>query len=483
MEEDSSAFEDVYVSIPLGGPIYVSDMVGPLTSVSEFRSSLEVELEDLRKELCLDLTDQDHHEILVDELKILTEEELVELAFQATIKVGNSTRESSPSSEECSDGTTRSSRTVDAELACSAKSGTDEEYVPSNDRPRRSKRIGNNGKMNRNAIKKSKKVTRKDTTHEEDYMVEVERIAEFKQQQEEDRSAARLHSFSGASGPVACVAPSSEKKEQMSSFNFTNLSTQRVKSSRTREHIPLHGSDVLLCIEVYYINRHSTWVKTQEILVLGQQLLTELRDKLYCLTDEIMKLHSKHDPSGYFLIEDIFYNDLREASATDYSKPILDWLRESKKTALEKWECIVSGELQQKQKKSLGSGSGPKLPQFRSRPMQATRFCDLRFRLGAGYLYCHQGDCKHILVIRDMRLAHSEDVQNRAAYPLIVFQSKLRFQKCSCCKIFRAVKVTVDDKWAPENPCYFCGICYYMLHYSNNKLIYDDFKVFDYVHD
>ncbi|KAJ0440266.1 putative snRNA-activating protein complex, subunit 3 [Helianthus annuus] len=65
-----------------------------------------------------------------------------------------------------------------------------------------------------------------------------------------------------------------------------------------------------------------------------------------------MKLSKKHDPSGYFLIEDIFYNDLREADATDYSKPILQWLTKSKETALEKWECILSGELQQKTEKS-----------------------------------------------------------------------------------------------------------------------------------
>ncbi|KAD6795959.1 hypothetical protein R6Q59_012204 [Mikania micrantha] len=477
--EDSSAFEDVFVSIPLGGPIYVSDMVGPLTNVFEFRSSLEDELKDLRKELCLDLTEQDHHETWVDELKILTEEELFDIAFQASLKGGNLTRDSSLSSEECSEGSTSDSRTVDTELACSGKSRKDEDYAPSNNLPRKSRRTK---KMKGNVTKKSKRVIQKDTTHEDDYMVEVEKVAEFKQKQEEDKSAARLHSFSGASGPVACVA-SSEKKEQMLSFNFTNFPSQRIKSSSTREHIPLHGNDVLLSIEIYYINRHSVWVKTQELLVLGQQMLTELRDKLYCLTDEIMKLSSKHDPSGYFLIEDIFYNDLREANATDYSKPILDWLTDSKEIALEKWECIVSGELQQKQKNVLGSGRGLKLPQLKASSMQTTRFCDLRFRLGAGYLYCHQGDCKHIMVIRDMRLVHSEDVQNRAAYPLIVFQSRLRFQKCSCCKIYKAVKVTVDDKWAPENPCYFCGICYYMLHYSDNKLIYDEFKVFDYIHD
>lgn len=44
-------------------------------------------------------------------------------------------------------------------------------------------------------------------------------------------------------------------------------------------------------------------VKTQEFLVLGGQTLTELRDKIYCLTDQMMRKAGQHDPSGYFLIE------------------------------------------------------------------------------------------------------------------------------------------------------------------------------------
>lgn len=30
------------------------------------------------------------------------------------------------------------------------------------------------------------------------------------------------------------------------------------------------------------------------------------------------------------------------------------------------------------------------LPRFGTADMQSTRFCDLRFRVGASYLYCHQ---------------------------------------------------------------------------------------------
>ncbi|KAL4560139.1 hypothetical protein LXL04_032288 [Taraxacum kok-saghyz] len=441
--EDSSAFEDVFVSIPRGGPIYIADMVGPLTSVSQFQSSIEDELKDLKKEVCMELTEEHHHDISIDELKTLTEDELVDIAFQASFKGSNLTRDPSTSFEDCSEG------------------------------------ILDNGQVS----KKMKRVTQ----DEEDYMVEVEKLARIKQKQEEDKSSARLHSFSGKCGPVSCVTLT-EKKERMSSFNSTSYLTQKVKSSSTREQIPVDDNEILLCIEVHNYNNRRSWFKTQEIMVLGRQLLTELKDKIYCLTDEIIKLKNKHSHShsGYFLIEDIFFNDLRETDAVDYSKPILDWLTESKKTAQEKWESIISGDLQQKQKDYLGTGSrngGPKLPRFKTIPMQSTRFCDLNFRLGAGYLYCHQGDCKHLMVIRDMRLIHGEDVQNRVAYPLISFQSKLRFQKCSVCKIYKATKVTVDDKWTPENPCFFCGICYYMLHYSNNQLIYDDFKVFDYIHE
>lgn len=50
----------------------------------------------------------------------------------------------------------------------------------------------------------------------------------------------------------------------------------------------------------------------------------------------------------------------------------------------------MNGQLVKKQKEILGYQSKTNLPIFKSRDMDSTRFCDLRFRLGAGYLYCHQ---------------------------------------------------------------------------------------------
>ena len=80
---------------------------------------------------------------------------------------------------------------------------------------------------------------------------------------------------------------------------------------------------------------------------------------------------------------------MRDPSAIDYSEPVLDWLRNSREEAFAKWNCILSG-LKKSCKSLLDDKPVSKLPNFRSVNMEKSRFCDLRFRLGAGYLYCHQ---------------------------------------------------------------------------------------------
>jgi len=52
------------------------------------------------------------------------------------------------------------------------------------------------------------------------------------------------------------------------------------------------------------------------------------------------------------------------------------------------------------------------------------------------------------------------------------------------CSTFTAKYVTHGDKYAPENPCFYCEDCYKVLHYSKDgKLEYDDFRVFPYYHE
>ncbi|KAL5581566.1 hypothetical protein UlMin_014008 [Ulmus minor] len=535
-----------FLCIPKGGPIYLPNTVTSITSVPYFQSSLLLQLQDLEVEICSDASQVSEEEISVDDLKIFTDEELVDMAMKEAFKEGenveNPSTHSGKSSKERNDDNgllnneDASLEVSGREANSSAEAGCNKTMRKSSARKRKT-RMGRNkageegedaenpstflGKpsneergddhgilSNKNAcleisvreandsaeadchgtMRKSSSRKRKprrgprgrNHIGEETYIARVEEIAKIKKKQDEDKAAVRLHSFNPSCQMIDNVIPSSEKTEWVKPLRSASAGT-KVKSSSINEFVAVMHPEVVLSIEVHHNIKR--WLKTQEFLVLGRQTLTELRDKIYCLSDQVMQKSGQHDPSGYFLIEDVFCNDLRDPSAINYSEPIFDWLQDNEDEALKKWEAITTGELQPKQKAIVGDVGVSQLPRFRAVDMHKTRFLDLKFRLGTAYLYCHQGDCKHTIVIRDMRLFHPEDVQNKAAYPMLIFQLRPRLQKCHVCKIYRATKVSVDDKWAQGNPCYFCDNCYYLLHYKDGSLLYNDFSIYDYLHD
>lgn len=486
-EEDE---QSVCSSIARGGPIYVPDLTSPLIRLGHFEDLVLEELQSLKAELCVDSFHLCEEDLSVDELKIYTEEELVEKALQEAFQNND---ENEPQVLE--DLSNRMSKD-DLGTSCCAIAHSESSEKRINTSPSYESLNGSlvqvgdpdsSGILVESNSKKSRKRGRKFDRDcraaelESSYTAKVKQLANLKQKQDEDKVAARLHSFNGSCNAGDGVVPSSENIERMRTLRFINSST-KMKSSNTREHVAVSFQEVVLCVEIYHSIKKT--IKTQEFLVLGNQTLAELRDQIFCSTDQLMEKEKQSDPSGYFLIEDVFCNDLRDPDAVDYSEPIFDWIRNSKKEALEKWDWILSGPLQPKEKALFGDTKTSHLPNFKAVDMHKVRFCDLSFRLGAGYIYCHQGDCKHFMVLRDMRLIHPEDEQNRAAYPVLMFQLKTRFEKCSVCRIYRATKVTVEDKWAPENPSYFCDNCYHLLHYNEDgSLLYEDYAVYDYHHD
>ncbi|XP_042982401.1 snRNA-activating protein complex subunit isoform X3 [Carya illinoinensis] len=450
--------DDGILSIPRGGPIYAPNLVSPLSSVPHFEASLLLQLQNLEAELGgSDSSQPCDEDISVDELKILSEEELVDMAMKVAFQQGEENHENSsqPSEEQSAAAGKKDAHSRSRNKhACSESFSGEEKLLSSFEIQSDSPSL--TGCIQNSHSRKRKRSKVNNHAIEDSYTAKVEQLVKIKQKQDEDKAAARLHSFNGGCKINESAIILSERTERMKSLRFTSYA-MKVKSPSIGEHSAVPYPEVVLCVEVYHSSRK--WVKV--MLKAGQ-----------------------HDPSGYFLVEDVFFNDLRDPSAIDYSEPIFDWLRNSKDEALKKWESITTGELQQKQKAIVGDVTGLQLPQFKAVDMHTTRFCDIRFRLGAGYLYCHQGDCKHSIVIRDMRLIHPEDVHNRGGYPIVLFQIKSRVQKCDVCKIYRATKVTVDDKWAQKNPCYFCKDCYFLLHYGKDEsLLYNDFSVYDYQHD
>ncbi|KAL9232715.1 hypothetical protein vseg_007792 [Gypsophila vaccaria] len=476
--------EEFALSIPRGGPIFVADLVSPLTRVPVFKSQVFHELESLDAELASCFLDSEE-DISVADLKLRTDEDLVieamKIAFDENQEAGTSDTIGDP----CSSRTEDSQRALDPETSVSCESSAGFESSDGNWKKRT--RSAKKTPKSKNKKLSTTIASKKDKRVDDSYLVKVEELAKIRQKQNEDKAFVELHSFN-------CVKKNNAAVGKVETLKCQESSTWplKVRCSRTTENIPVQYTEVVLCVEIYH-NKHKLKI-TQEFLVLGSQLLTELRDKIRCLTDVVVQKavdeergsdrpEIMHDPSGYFLIEDVFYSDMRDPNAIDYSEPILDWLKNSKEEARAKWDYILSG-VGKARKVLLDNKPLSKMPNFRSVRMDKTRFCDLGFRLGAGYLYCHLGHCKHVIVIRDMRMLHPDDVQNRAAYPLLVHQPKSVLKKCYVCNVYKATKVTLDDKMAGENPCYFCDTCYFLLHYSKDgQLLFRNFKVYDYLHD
>jgi len=220
--------------------------------------------------------------------------------------------------------------------------------------------------------------------------------------------------------------------------------------------VPLSKDDAILRVAFYHPH---TFAKQQEFLVLASQPLTALRDRIYCLQDKQRGAQAGPN-SGFFFIEGRFYDDMRHPDNIRYSTTIINWVMENER-------------YQQ-----------PGLGLFDAADMQTTTFDDLSIRLGSHYLYQHHGDCRHVFIFKELRMVNDADVQNVHAYPLRVFQMKSRRRKCRVCDIFPAAYVTYGDKLANENPFFYCEECYRTMHYTpDNKLIYDDFSVFEYEHD
>ncbi|CAG8781793.1 17967_t:CDS:2, partial [Cetraspora pellucida] len=223
--------------------------------------------------------------------------------------------------------------------------------------------------------------------------------------------------------------------------------------------------EVILSVAFYNQSKNST--RTQEFLVLGSQPLTALRDAFYCLRDFyklepweqpkpttiLNETNQKMSPS-YFFIENVFYNDFRDPRAVDYSRNIIEWVKEKDRYRQ------------------------PGLGLYRSKIMEDVMFNELSIKLNQPYLFVHQGNCQHAVVFRDLRLKQAYDDPDPAAYPKAIFRGKIGRHKCRMCMQRPAILVTVNDFLSGESPAYFCDPCYYQFHYNANQdLLYDNFQL------
>ncbi|XP_047220911.1 snRNA-activating protein complex subunit 3 isoform X2 [Girardinichthys multiradiatus] len=225
--------------------------------------------------------------------------------------------------------------------------------------------------------------------------------------------------------------------------------------------------EVILTINIYfpgnfekfnYVRPHMT------LLMTGSHTLAELRDAICCVSDLQVCGEFSSTPdmapdfiskdifkSAFFFFEGVFYNDMRYPECQDISSTTIKWTKSQN------------------------------FPSFSQAKMEDTRFMDLKVKVGFPYLYCHQGDCEHLVIITDVRLVHKGDCLDRKLYPLLTHKNRVLTQKCAVCHVFISRWYTTRDQFAPSDPCLFCDKCFRMLHYDKEGNKLGEFLAYPYV--
>ncbi|XP_003398260.2 snRNA-activating protein complex subunit 3 [Bombus terrestris] len=242
----------------------------------------------------------------------------------------------------------------------------------------------------------------------------------------------------------------------------------------TNEICAVPGHDILIFVRIYYpfLHRGKSAPKTEcgtllrlhnIIAVLGSQTLAQLRDKISCIADYSISRECSNNldnaigpmakdvyKSGFFFIEDTFYNDMRCPTNIDYSQVIINWAQRR-----------------------------PKLGPFKTATMEDCTLDSLCVRFGFPWVYKHQGGCEHLIVFSDARFINCDDEVATSAYPRIVRLRPTSSKFCMICGIFTVQWITMEHERIPHNPCYFCDICFKSYNYINGKKV-GKFKAYAY---
>ncbi|XP_059903545.1 snRNA-activating protein complex subunit 3 [Gadus macrocephalus] len=225
--------------------------------------------------------------------------------------------------------------------------------------------------------------------------------------------------------------------------------------------------EVIISVNVYYptIFERFKYIRPHmTLLMTGSHTLANLRDAICCVSDlqvcgefsntpDIAPdfISKDHYRSSFFYLEGVFYNDMRFPECQDISSTTIEWAKSHN------------------------------FPSYEKAKMEDTKFIDLKIKVGFPYLYCHQGDCEHLVIITDVRLSHKTDCLDKKLYPLLTHKHRVTTRRCLVCHLYIGRWLTSNDQYAPCDPCLFCDKCFRLLHYDDQGNKLGDFLAYPYV--
>lgn len=109
------------------------------------------------------------------------------------------------------------------------------------------------------------------------------------------------------------------------------------------------GTEFLVVVRIFFqhafsfssrsINRLADLKPSHEVVLLGSNTLTDLRDKILCTNDIGYSINVESAfyselkpkemyPSGFIFIDNVFYNDFRNSKSIDYSGVVIKWAKD-----------------------------------------------------------------------------------------------------------------------------------------------------------
>jgi hypothetical protein len=282
--------------------------------------------------------------------------------------------------------------------------------------------------------------------------------------------------------------------------------------------------------------------KTQQISITGSSYLHDLKDKIYCVLDEI---HSNNNQS-FFFIENAFYNDLRiEKNKTLSSKILENKIRKLNiKTTFSSMignenllntgggnsnrsnnnnNVINLNSLYSQQEENnnnnnnnnidnnsqlSNSNNTNKREEYKFNYYQKSLYCknfyrsseiyeelsmsdmkidDVPMRIGYPYLYRHIDNCDHMIILSDIRLADKHDKQlTDEEECMVTYQKKLKRRICDACAFYYAKFISINDPLGGVNNkvVFMCEFCLKKLHEKEIKEnTLTSLKLIPYFHD
>lgn len=236
---------------------------------------------------------------------------------------------------------------------------------------------------------------------------------------------------------------------------------ETVKQKKEVGNVP-KDNDPILWFDVLHPTKDPA--RTQSFLVRRSQRISELVDLVACANDDRLHEHAKTSKLVYF--GHTFFVDRRAPGSVDYSEQIVRWIR-AKPERESKFGAFAEGDRV-------------------ARSLHSCTFADLELHVDVPGVYIHQGECEHLLRLRDARLPHELDApKSDNIFPLRLPNPLNRpLRNCLICQHYTAKYVCYGDRLSMMDPMFFCNRCYRAAHYdANGKLLYNDFLSFPFVQD